>query len=339
VMKEAISVFNRFGYDANEAEFLALAAIHSGYFVRRQFAKFLGQERGGNAQRFIEKLLQKRHATFTRYHLNKFVYHIRAKKIYNRLGQSDNRNRRDKAPLTVKRKLMCLDFVLAHRDQRFLETEFDKVAYLAGDLKIPVSHLPVRRYVSHASGKVTDRYFVDKLPVFVAGDPTSPATPPVVHFAYIDEGAETLKGFGTFLEQYGSLFSALKAFEVVYVATTNIWFEKAAVVFERVAGDSANLPGTPLTPDELELLDYFQVRRKFETRDFTGLDTDRIIRYREEKRRYADATYEQMYLRWLREGESALRHRDSRCEATRRSFRTMLIAHDYDILGGIERAS
>src|SRR5579862_294272 len=338
LIEEAISVFKCFGYDANEAEFLALAAIHSGYFVRRQFAEFLGQERGGNAQRFIEKLLQKRHATFTRYHLNKFVYHIRAKRIYNRLGQSDNRNRRDKSPLTVKRKLMCLDFVLAHSGQRFLETEFEKVAYFAGDRQVPVPDLPVRRYASHGSGKTTDRYFVDKLPVFVSSDPASPSAAPVVHFAYIDEGAETLQGFGTFLEQYSRLFSALKAFAVAYVATTSVWFEKAERMFARVAGDPRQHSGTPLTPDELELLDYFQVRRKFEARDFTGLDTDRIIRYREEKRRYGDAAHEAVYRRWLTEGEPGLRQIPP-SEMVHGSFRTMLIPHDYDILGGMERAS
>ncbi|MGA2877628.1 MAG: hypothetical protein ABSG13_01625 [Bryobacteraceae bacterium] len=335
-MEEAISVFQRFGYDANEAGFLALAAIHSGYFVRRQFAEFLGQERGGNAQRFIEKLLQKRHATFTRYHLNKFVYHIRAKKIYNRLGQTDNRNRRDKAPLTLKRKLMCLDFVLAHRGKRFLETESEKVAYFASDREIPVSALPVRRYVSHNSSRVTDRYFVDKLPIFVDGDPTSPGAPPVVHFAYVDEGAETLQGFGTFLKQYGSLFSALKTFEVVYVGATGIWFGKAALMFAQIARDSIQIP---FTPEELELRDYFEIRRKFEAKDFAGLDTDRIVRYRDEKRQYAEAAYEELFRRWLVEGDSALNRRKPPSGAAHRSFRTMLVPHDYDILGGIERAS
>ena len=337
LIEEAISVFRHFGYDANEAEFLAVAAIHSGYFVRRQFAEFLGQERGGNAQRFIEKLLQRRHATFNRYHLNKFVYQIRAKKIYNRLGQNDNRNRRDKAPLTVKRKLMCLDFVLAHFGQRFLETEFEKVAYFAGDRQVPVPNLPVRRYVSHGSGRATDRYFVDKLPVFVTHDPAAVSVPAVVHFAYIDEGAETLQGFGTFLEQYSALFAALKAFEVAYVATSSVWFEKAERMFARTTRDPTQRP-TPLTPDELELLGYFQVRRKFEARDFTGLDTDRIIRYREEKRRYGDAAHEELYRCWLTEGERALR-RIPPSETIRGSFRTMLIPYDYDILGGMERAS
>ena len=331
-MHDAIEIFRRFGYDSNEAAFLTLAAIHSGYFVRRQYADFLGQGRGGNEHRFIEKILQKGHATFTRYHLNRIVYHIRAKTIYNRLGQTDNRNRRDKAPRTLKRKLMCLDFVLAHKSERLLETESEKVAYFTADREIPLADLPVRRYAARTSGACTDRYFVDKLPIFVAGsDPVSPL--PVVHFAYVDEGAETLQGFETFLSQYHPLLTALQRFEVVFVAGNSAWFEKAAKSFSRFGGQSS-----PLAPEDFELLDFFQVRRKFEAKDYAGLDTDRIVQYREQKRRYADAAHEAQYRCWLLEGDRALNIKGTSSTAGG-SFRTMLIPHDYDIFEGIRHAS
>lgn len=331
-MEDAIQIFCRLGYESNEAAFLALAAIHSGYFVRRQYADFLGQGRGGNEQRFIEKILRNGHATFTRYHLNRIVYHIRAKTIYNRLGQTDNRNRRDKAPRTLKRKLMCLDFVLAHKGERFLETEAEKVAYLTTDREIPLADLPVRRYGAGTPGAYTDRYFVDKLPVFVdTGDPISPS--PVVHFAYVDEGAETLQGFETFLAQYQRLLAALQRFEIVFVAGNSAWFEKARKAFARVGGESS-----VLAPEEFELWDFFQVRRKFEAKDYAGLDTDRIVRYREQKRQFADAAHEAQYRRWLLEGDRAL-NAVAASSATRGSFRTMLIPHDYDIFEGIRHAS
>lgn len=328
-MEEAIAIFRRLGYEANEATFLTLAAIHSGYFVRRQYAEFLGLGRGGNEQRFVEKLLQKGHASFTRYHLNKVVYHIRAKSIYSRLGQTDNRNRRDKAPRTLKRKLMCLDFVLAHKGHRFLATESEKVAYFTADREIPLSHLPVRRYVSHESAAPTDRYFVDKLPVFV-DDSSSSA--PVVHFAYVDEGAETLQGFETFLDQYRALLAAV-SFEIVYVADRSTWFDKAAKLTANMGGAVA-----PLTPEAFELVDYFRIRRKFEARDFAGLDTDRIVRYREQKRQYSDATNEALYRRWLLQGDRAISGGNLESGA-HGSFRTMLIPHDYNIFGGSNHAS
>src|SRR5437867_2213647 len=131
--QEAIESLQRLGYTPDEAGFLYLAAVHSGYFVRRQFSEFLDQPRGGTAARLVEKLMQTRHVEVSNFRSNRLIYHIRAKQIYNRLGQTDNRNRREKAPLTIKRKLMCLDFVLAHREERYLATESEKVSYFAGE--------------------------------------------------------------------------------------------------------------------------------------------------------------------------------------------------------------
>src|SRR5579871_2475165 len=139
-----ISSLQHYGYTEQEARFLALAAPHSGYFTARQYEQFLGVKRGGTSQRLIEKLLSRRHALSERYQGSQVVYHIRGKGIYHRLGQSDNRNRRDRAPFTIKRKLMCLDFVLAHVDQRFLNTEREKVEYFTVDRQVDIELLPSR---------------------------------------------------------------------------------------------------------------------------------------------------------------------------------------------------
>src|SRR5215831_17136544 len=45
------------GYSELEAHFLRLVALHSGYFVRRQFVRSVGAERGQRAQDFIEELV------------------------------------------------------------------------------------------------------------------------------------------------------------------------------------------------------------------------------------------------------------------------------------------
>ncbi len=337
-IEEAIESFRRFGYDAEEAQFLTLAALHSGYFLRRQFNEFLGQERGGRASRFVEKLLAKRHAQVTRYPLNRLLYHIRGKQIYNRLGQRDNRNRREKAPLTIKRKLMCLDFALAHRGQRFLATEFEKVAYFTRERNTPVHDLPVRRYDSRTPGKATDRYFVDKLPIFVDGADASLSSP-VVRFAYIDEGAESIAGFETFLGQYRALFTGLGRFEVVYVAGEPVWFQKAERLFKRFFPSAQNGSLVSLDPEVQRLLDFFEARRKFEARDFAGFDTGRIIQFREEKRRFADAAYDELYRRWLTEGEAALRPPPPSCESFQCTFRTLRLPYDYNLFGSLRRAS
>lgn len=40
--EQRIESVERFGYSTREAGFLVLAALHSGYFLRRQYCAFLG---------------------------------------------------------------------------------------------------------------------------------------------------------------------------------------------------------------------------------------------------------------------------------------------------------
>ena len=334
---DAIPVIERLGYSREEAEFLCLAAIHSGYFVRRQFNDFVGHGRGGAAQRFIEKLLGRHHARYTRYRLNHVIYHVRAKKIYNRLGQIDNRNRREKAPLTIKRKLMCLDFVLAHRKERFLATEFEKAAYFTGERGVAEGDLPVRRYVSHRTGAATNRYFVDKLPIYITA-PGDPLSSPVVHFAYVDEGAETLQGFETFLNQYRQLLEKLGGFELVYVTTGTPRLQDAERTFRRAFTARSNAAGRPADSEVLRLLDFFKTRRKVDLKQLQGLNTGRIIRLREERKEFSGAEFEALYELWMHGGDRVLTGPETGL-SDGVQFRAMLLAHDYDIFGEGERAS
>jgi hypothetical protein len=333
MLQEGIERLRHYGYSSEEAHFLTLAALHAGYFVRRQFNEFLNQERGGNAQRFIEKLTARHHVQCERYLTNFFVYHIRAKGIYNRLGQVDNRNRRERAPFTVKRKLMCLDFVLAHRDRRFLETEAEKVAYFMVERGVDIEFLPGRRYQSRRTTEATERFFVEKLPIFVD---ESSRSAPVVHFAYVDEGAQSIEGFATFLTQYRQLLDGLGQIEVAYVAAEPRWFAKAESTFRRIVGVTQDTVA-PLAPDAAELIEYFETRRKFEKRDFGGLDTERIVRYREQKRTFAADHHEQLYRQWLEGGTAAVFPRSSAARKT--SFCTYLLNHDYEAFGGLRNAS
>lgn len=326
--EETLKSIGRLGYTLEESEFLMLAAVHSGYFVRRQFSAFLGQRPGGAEARFVEKLVRSGYAQAQNHRGNRILYHLRAKSLYGRLGQTDNRNRREKMPLTIKRKLMCLDFVLMNRGQRFLGLEADKVHYFTQERGLSLDVLPVRRYPAHQGNQVTDRYFVDKLPVYVSDSLSAP----VVHFAYVDEGSESLDGFETFLRQYNSLCSSLGAIEIVYVAAEPRWTGKAQRVFERVFPHGS----VALTAEQERLLQYFETRRKFESRQFAGLDADRIAQYREEKREFASTANELLYQQWLTAGSSAfITNTDSRSA----SFRTVVLTYDYNLFGGLRHAS
>jgi hypothetical protein len=107
---------------------------------------------------------------------------------------------------------MTLDFVLAHPTARFLATEAEKVALLRERL-IPSVVWPHRNYPPrHSTGRVTTRYFVDKMPWYQHGDDAR------VWIAYVDT-ERTLQGFQTFLDQYRALLASLPS-GVTYVAPT-----------------------------------------------------------------------------------------------------------------------
>ena len=334
-MEEALARLKAYGYGTEDARFLCLAAQHSGYFVRRQFNDFIGQARGARAQRFVEKLLAHRHGLATRFGLNQIVYHVRAKALYSRLGQVDNRNRREKAPFTVKRKLMCLDFALAHREKRFLTAEPEKVEYFAVERGVELDRLPAHEYHSHRSRESISRFFVDKLPVFL--DPgLSPL--PVVHFVYVDEGAQSLEGFATYLRQYRSLLTGLGRFEVIYAAAEPRWFAKAEAIFRRMFPAQGSPATEFASAEERELLDYFEARRKFETRNFAGFDAGRIARFREQKRKFAGPRYDQMYLAWV-DRIAALGVASEAQAALDARFAAYLAPHDYEMIRSFPHAS
>ncbi|MDQ6706561.1 MAG: hypothetical protein M3Z85_11365, partial [Acidobacteriota bacterium] len=114
---ERIAALHGFGYDRDEARFLSISALHSGYFLRRQFLFFVGGTKGWKDVVLLNKLKANIHCRVTAYRHNRMVYHLSAKPLYDALGEKDNRNRRERQPSTIKNKLMGLDFVLAHPDR------------------------------------------------------------------------------------------------------------------------------------------------------------------------------------------------------------------------------
>src|SRR5258708_1877002 len=216
---DRIRALERFGYTEPEAGFLCLAALHGGYFLRRQYAEFLRQQDGGTVTQLIEKALDRNHAHASTYGHKMQVYHLSARPFYAALGQVDNRNRRRRQLPMIKNRIMGLDFVLAHRDYSYLATEQEKLAYFTETLQIPVSNLPAKLYHGAKTEAATARYFLDKYPMFLSETPDL-GRAPVVTFCFVDEGQVTLSHFETFLAQYRKLFASLSEFHLIYVAAT-----------------------------------------------------------------------------------------------------------------------
>jgi hypothetical protein len=130
------------GYTERESSFLYLVALHSGYFVRRQFLSFIHREDGAIAQHFFQKVSNLRHVRSIAYQQERHIYHLKAKSIYGLLGQPDSQNRRNKGDRQIKARLMQLDYVIEHFGQTFLETEEQKVEFFHRELGVPIDVLP-----------------------------------------------------------------------------------------------------------------------------------------------------------------------------------------------------
>ena len=62
IPEDKIEALKVFGYTEEEARFLYLVAIHSGYFLARQFLGFVGAKRGYRSHSLNQKLISQSHA-------------------------------------------------------------------------------------------------------------------------------------------------------------------------------------------------------------------------------------------------------------------------------------
>src|SRR3954447_1672553 len=262
--EERASVIEHLGYTRREADFVVLAALHSGYFIRRQFAPS-----GKLDDAICRKLLGNGHGKLAHSAGKTQVYHITGKPLFRALGQVDNRHRRSHESFYMRSKLMLLDYVLTTRKGReFLATEEDKVEYFCKVRGLNTTVLPSKKYIGRDGSKTT-RYFVDKFPVRV--DQGTGA----VSFGYVDDGISKA-GFRTWMTQIGPLIEALGAAEIVFVSPSVSAIEPAKKEFaRRFSIGSGSLEA------------YFRMRQEIEVKGFGGRSQEELDRYRNWQHQYA----------------------------------------------------
>ncbi len=81
----------------------------------------------------------------------------------------------------IRTRLAALDFILGKLDYKFFETEQEKVRHFTEQLGVDKKYLPAKRYAGAIGEQFTDRYFVDKFPMFVIPSSSSP----VVSFSFV----------------------------------------------------------------------------------------------------------------------------------------------------------
>lgn len=319
--QERITALRRLGYDEREAGFLVLAALHSGYFLRRQFEIFARLKRGKLATAFLKKTLDAGHARITVYSNRTEVFHLFSRPFYRAIGEPDNRNRRPRPPLSIKAKLMALDYVLAHHAHRYLPTEQTKLDYFARKLGIDRSKLPGKTYRASAIQEETRRYFIEKYPIFLSTEQGSAS--PVACFCYVDEGVLSTAGFDSFLQRYRRLFIALRRFRLIYVAAQLIHVRSAQQRFDRF-GKQLSSPAQRRPKGILG--DYFWLRYLFETEQYALLDKADLDRLRVLNDRFDNVGTTERFRLW--KGEMAAAEASAPIYTT---FETVVLRYDYDI--------
>ncbi len=281
---EQTSAVEQFGYTRREAEFLVTAALHSGYFLTRQFREV----RGKVAFYFRRKILAYGHGSATTHANGLRLIHLSGKPLYAALGQEDNRHRRPRDPVQVRLKLMALDYVLQHPDSRFLPTEQEKMEYFTGERGLSEGVLPSKVYAGKGSN--TRRYFIDKMPIRIDADGR-------VSFCYIDDGVFIAYYFHTWLEQYSRLIAAIPGSNLVYIASSGAGVKAAQSSFEAAFVPSKN-------HDSPEILRYFALRKQMDSIGFRGETQTAIDAYKSLRKTFAGPPFEGHYEAWLT-GESA----------------------------------
>ena len=280
------------GYTEDEAHFLYLVATHSGYFTCQQFLQFIKTKPGKRSVAFARKVVEKKHATTKEYLRHGRVFHLFSRNLYEAIGRENVRFRRVHSTEYIRTRLIAFDFILRNQNFSYLESENEKVCFFCERMGIAKKLLPHKRYAGAIKDSHTDRYFVDKFPMFY-----NPAVslPPVVVFSFIDPGFESMASFKTHLDAYLPLFCKLPDLRLYYVATCDTNFERAKKLF-RQTFDCLWNPDSPSG-----LLDYFRTRRTWDEKNFAKLSNNDIIFLNEAKERFDDPGFENLYQKWRAE--------------------------------------
>ena len=255
-MGDLVSVLQSIGYTEREAAFLYLVAVHSGYFLRRQYCRWIGRERGAIAHQFLRKARAFGHVRAIACGEGHQIYHLTARSVYEVLDLDDSPNRRLKGDAQIKRRLMMLDFVLDHLGDIFLKDEQAKLDYFTETLSIDREFLPK----SSGSGK---HFFDDGFPILIG---STDSNVPNLRFTFFDEGQSTTKRFERFLHDYAKLFSQLTQFELIYAATEPKSFARARAIFEKRFPRTCGSEPVLYLPYGVEhFLTYLRVRADYES--------------------------------------------------------------------------
>jgi hypothetical protein len=315
---DPIASLESIGYLEREASFLYLVAVHSGYFLSRQFARFVNWRSGALSTRFLEKANRLHHIHVIECGRGHHVYHLTSKPVYEALRRRDSQNRRIKGDAHIKSRLMVLDFVLANLDSNLLEDEASKVDFFTTQCGVATELLPL----SYA-GRLM--YFSDGFPILVS-------KVGVPRFTFFDEGQVTAARFERYLEQYHRLFETIGEFELVFVADAESNSARAQAAFNRFLPPDRLRGVTSMTPLGVEhFLEYLDANRRYDAKGGVSSAHDLEV-LREGEHLYTTLEHRALQSAWNIQSTNAdkIRQRFSQ-NSLRATFTTVVLPYSYPI--------
>jgi hypothetical protein len=299
---ERVGALALFGFSERQTRFLVTVALHGGFCLRRQYMAFAGLKYGAGVRDFLDRLVAQKLATRFDFRRDRgHVYHLHASSIYDAIEQPDNRNRRSASTALIARKLMVLDYVLAHQDCNWVATEEDKVVVFTARFGVPLLDLPQRIYVAARRNTApTTRYFIHKLPIFVNDDP------PVVTFVWLVTDV-TGDAFEQFVHDHCQLLSHLPHWRIVAVAPKHIpGLPACGAALDRIVAAVRH----PRRADECDALRaYFTRLDQIERNDLSRITVEEIQAFQKTRQRFQANEFEVLFQRWKRHGDTVLADR------------------------------
>ena len=341
IPNEHLAALCDLGYTEQEARFVHLVATHSGYFTLQQYLDFTGSKKGWSVHQFTTKSTKLGHLRTMTCAFGTALYNLYSRRVYGALDRDNLRNRRRLSTELIRTRLSILDFVLAHPDREYLETEADKVACFKEKFGIPESLIPGRTYQGIERNATTKRCFVDRFPIYLSPDPNGPKPSMIPTFVYCDPAPRTLMHFITYARNYEHFLRRLPRFELIYTAPTPTKFKRAERFFRGLFEETS-------AANDRSLARYFKLRRLWDEEKhelLTRPDRD-FLRYANQ--RYSDPFWESEYQKWVAAGVNSLGLEGAllaRQQGPKWSFRTHLLPHDHNIFAaefggkGTSRAS
>jgi hypothetical protein len=283
------------GYSHAHAQFLLLVLLHSGYFLRRQHAAFLGVSDGARTTEFVHSLVGRHLARRHVFDRQTHVYHAVSPMLYEAIGEPNSRLRRPVAPALVTQRLMTLDVLIAHRGMPCLATGDEKMEFFTERHGVPADDLPGRLYCSETPGTPpTKRYFVDRVPILIGASSLT--------FVYVS-GWNPVGAFAAFLNAYAPLLRRLQHTRVLFCTPDEGVVARARRMCERRFGAP---PTRPVDSGHTErVLAHFEARRRYEQRQFRTFTAGELAQLRADLDRFTGPVYEDWYERWCMAGVAA----------------------------------